>query len=323
MLGPAEAAAILGAGAAAGAVNAVVGSGSLITFPTLLAFGYPPVVANVSNNIGLVSGNVSGAVGYRKELAGQKSRLIRLSVFAVAGSIGGAAALLSLPSSSFKLIVPALILIACVLVFVQPWLSKRIVARRAEAAAQNGEAGRERTSPVLAAGVVGSAAYGGYFGAAQGVLVIGLLGTFLDEPLQRVNAAKNVLVAIVNGTAAIVYIIFAHVAWLVVLLIAVGSTLGGLVGARYGRRLPPLALRIFIVAIGLVSVVEADLLLALAARLRGRQHRLGRCGPGEQVAAPAPIATAISTRRARTRPAARKMSATAPPIMLGAASPAP
>jgi uncharacterized protein len=258
-MGPGEAAAILGAGIAAGAVNAVVGSGSLITFPTLLAFGFPPVVANVSNNVGLVSGNVSGAVGYRRELAGQRSRLLRLSVFAVAGSLAGSAALLSLPSSSFKLIVPALILIACVLVFVQPWLSSRIAARRDRRAAAEdaeGPAGPERTSPVLAAGVVASAAYGGYFGAAQGVLVIGLLGTFLDEPLQRVNGAKNVLVAIVNGTAAIVYIIFAHVAWLVVLLIAVGSTLGGIIGARYGRRLPPLALRIFVVVIGVVSAVK-------------------------------------------------------------------
>jgi uncharacterized membrane protein YfcA len=183
-MGPGEAAAILGAGIAAGAVNAVVGSGSLITFPTLLAFGFPPVVANVSNNVGLVSGNVSGAVGYRRELAGQRSRLLRLSVFAVAGSLAGSAALLSLPSSSFKLIVPALILIACVLVFVQPWLSGRIAARRDRRAAAEdaeGPAGPERTSPVLAAGVVASAAYGGYFGAAQGVLVIGLLGTFLDD----------------------------------------------------------------------------------------------------------------------------------------------
>jgi len=255
-VGPGEAVAILGAGAAAGAVNAIVGSGSLITFPTLLAFGYPPVVANVSNNVGLVSGNVSGAWGYRRELDGQRGRLVRLSAFAVAGSIAGSAALLSLPPSSFKLIVPALILIACVLVFVQPWLSARIAARRARADAARGQSGPERTSPLLAAGVVGSAAYGGYFGAAQGVLVIGLLGTFLDEPLQRVNGAKNVLVAIVNGTAAIVYIIFAHVAWLVVLLIAVGSTLGGLIGARYGRRLPPLALRIFVVLIGVISAVK-------------------------------------------------------------------
>jgi uncharacterized protein len=257
-VGPAEALAILGAGGAAGAVNAVVGSGSLITFPTLLAFGFPPVVANVSNNVGLVSGNVSGAVGYRRELAGQLHRLVRLGPVAAAGSVAGAAALLALPSASFKVIVPVLILVACILVFVQPWLSGRIAERRKRQAEQDGAVatGPERTSPLLGAGVFASAAYGGYFGAAQGVLVIGLLGTFLDEPLQRVNGAKNVLVAIVNGTAAIVYIIFAHVAWLVVLLIAVGSTIGGLIGARYGRQLPPLALRIFVVVIGVISAVK-------------------------------------------------------------------
>jgi uncharacterized membrane protein YfcA len=238
-------------------VNAVVGSGSLITFPTLLAFGFPPVVANVSNNVGLVSGNISGAVGYRRELAGQRSRLVRLGLIAAAGAVAGAAALLSLPSASFKLIVPALILIACVLVIIQPWLSARITDRRKRRAEEDGSApAPESTSPVLGAGMFASAAYGGYFGAAQGVLVIGLLGTFLDESMQRVNGAKNVLVAIVNGTAAIVYIIFAHVAWLAVLLIAVGSTAGGLVGARYGRRLPPLALRIFVVIIGVISAVK-------------------------------------------------------------------
>jgi uncharacterized membrane protein YfcA len=257
-VGPAEALAIFAAGGAAGAVNAVVGSGSLITFPTLLAFGIPPVVANVSNNVGLVSGNVSGAIGYRRELAGQRSRLIRLGAIAAAGSVAGAAALLSLPSSSFQVIVPALILISCALVVVQPWLSGRIIARRRLRAERAGavQPGNERTGLLLGTGVFASAIYGGYFGAAQGVLVIGLLGTFLDETLQRVNGAKNVLVTVVNGTAAIVYIAFAHVAWLVVLLIAVGSTLGGLVGARYGRRLPPLALRIFVVLIGVVAAVK-------------------------------------------------------------------
>jgi uncharacterized membrane protein YfcA len=257
-VGPAEALSILGAGVAAGAVNAVVGSGSLITFPTLLAFGFPPVVANVSNNVGLVSGNISGAVGFRRELAGQRVRLIRLGIIAAAGSVAGAAALLSLPSTSFKLIVPALILVSCVLVLVQPWLSGRIIARRNRLAELNSDAAsdRETTSPVLGGGMFASAAYGGYFGAAQGVLVIGLLGTFLDESMQRVNGAKNVLVAIVNGTAAVVYIIFAHVAWLVVLLIAVGSTAGGFLGARFGRRLPPLALRIFVVLIGVISAVK-------------------------------------------------------------------
>lgn len=257
-MGPAEALAIFGAGIAAGTVNAVVGSGSLITFPTLLAFGYPPIVANVSNNIGVVPGNVSGALGYRRELAGQRGRLIRLGVVAAAGSAGGAAALLSLPSASFRFIVPVLILIACVLVVVQPWLSRRIAERRSRRSEADGGSadGREAISPVLSAGVLGSSAYGGYFGAAQGVLLIGLLGTFLDESLQRVNAAKNVLAGIANGVAALIFIVFAHVAWLVVLLIATGSTLGGLLGARFGRQLPPLALRIFVVLIGVISAVK-------------------------------------------------------------------
>lgn len=247
-MGAAEALAIFAAAVAAGGINAVVGSGSLITFPTLLAFGLPAVIANVSNNIGLVSGNVSGAFGYRRELAGQRGRLLRLGALAAAGSLAGAILLLSLPASAFTLIVPVLILISCVLVIIQPWLNARMAARRASRPAQR--------SPVLAAGVFVSGAYGGYFGAAQGVLVIGLLGSFLDDDLQRVNAAKNVLVTIVNGTAAIVFILFAHVNWLVVLLIAAGSTAGGLLGARVGRRLPPLALRILVAVIGVIAAVK-------------------------------------------------------------------
>jgi hypothetical protein len=247
-LGPGEALAILAAGAAAGGVNAIVGSGSLITFPTLLAFGYPPVVANVSNNVGLVPGNVSGGFGYRQELAGQRGRLIRLGVVAAAGGLAGAIALLSLPPSAFRLVVPVLILISCALVLVQPRLAAWVSARR------DGEP--RGAGPVLSAGMFLAGAYGGYFGAAQGVLVIGLLGTFLDETLQRVNGAKNVLVAIVNGTAAAVFIAFAHVAWVPVALVAAGSTVGGLAGARFGRRLPPMALRLFVVIIGVISAVK-------------------------------------------------------------------
>ena len=250
-MGPAEATAIFAAGIAAGAINAVVGSGSLITFPTLLAFGFPAIVANVSNNIGLVPGNLSGAYGYRRELAGQRGRLIRLGILAFAGALAGAFLLLSLPAHAFKVIVPVLILIACALVVVQPKLSAWVAARRSRA----GE-GEEHGQLVLGAGMVASAVYGGYFGAAQGVLVIGLLGTFIEESLQRINGAKNVLVAIVNGTAAVVYVIFARPDWLAVLLIAIGSTIGGLLGARLGRRLPPLALRILIVVIGLVAAVK-------------------------------------------------------------------
>ena len=262
-MGVLEDLAIFVAGGAAGTLNAIVGSGSLITFPTLLAFGIPPVVANVSNNVGLVPGNASAAWGYRRELAGQRSRLLWLAIFSALGAVAGAAALLALPAGAFKVIVPVLILLSCVLVLLQPRLSARIAARRERAA--SGEDGSEdrasrdhavRGGPVLAGGLFGAGIYGGYFGAAQGVLVIGLLGTFLDEPMQRINAAKNVLVGFVNGVAAVVYIIFAHVSWTVVLLIAVGSTLGGLIGARVGRRLPATALRIFIVVIGVIASVK-------------------------------------------------------------------
>jgi len=247
-VGAAEALAIFAAAVAAGAINAAVGSGSLITFPTLLAFGFPAVIANVSNNVGLVPGNLSGSFGYRRELAGQRGRLLWLSAFAAAGSLAGAILLLWLPASAFTLVVPVLILIACVLVLIQPRLSTWVATRR--------ESRDGARSPVLATGVLVSGTYGGYFGAAQGVLLIGLLGSFLDRDLQRVNGAKNVLVTIVNATAALVFVLLADVNWVVAALIAVGSTAGGLLGARLGRRLPPLALRIFVVVIGVVSAAR-------------------------------------------------------------------
>jgi len=250
---PAEALAIFAAAVAAGGINAVVCSGSLITFPTLLAFGFPAVIANVSNNVGLVFGNITGSVGYRSELAGQRDVLLRLCVASMAGSLAGAILLLSLPASAFTLIVPVLILLSCALVIVQPrlhaWLARR---RSANGPGADGE--RSGPGPVLPAGIALAGAYGGYFGAAQGVLVIGLLGSFLHADLQRANAGKNVLVAAVNGTAAVVFIFFAHVNWVVAALIAVGSAAGGVLGARVGRKLPPLALRIIIVVIGLVAV---------------------------------------------------------------------
>jgi len=233
---------------AAGGINAIVGSGSLITFPTLLAFGVPPVLANVTNNVGLVPGAASGAFGYRRELAGQWRRLLRLGTASALGAAGGAILLLKLPASTFKVIVPVLILIACVLVILQPRLNGWLAAHRGEPAAHGG--------PALWAGVGASGVYGGYFGAAQGVLMIGLLGVFLDEPLQRVNGLKNGLTFVVNGVAAIVFIALTHVDWILAGLIAVGATIGGLIGARYGRRLPPMALRVLVVIIGLISAVR-------------------------------------------------------------------
>ena len=242
-----EAIALLGAGVAAGAINAVVGSGTLITFPTLLAFGYSPVLANVSNNVGLVPGSVSGAWAYRRELAGQRSRVMRLAGASVTGGVIGAIALLVLPESAFDAIVPVLILLAVTLVILQPWLSK-LVAKREGAPAHGGVAA------IVAVGLCGI--YGGYFGAAQGVLLMAFLGILLDEQMQRLNAVKNVLAGLVNAVAAVVFVFSTEVAWGAAAMIAIGSTAGGQLGGMYGRRLPPVALRGISVVVGTVAALR-------------------------------------------------------------------
>lgn len=244
---PLEAVAVLAAGMGAGAINAVVGSGSLITFPTLVAVGYPPIVANVSNNIGLVPGGVTGVLGYRTELKGQRERLVRLGMASISGSLIGGLLLLLLPEAAFRIIVPVLIALACVLVVAQPTLTRRLAARRAEA--------RPHGGPWLWLGVLAAGVYGGYFGAAQGVVLIGLLGTFLDADLQRANAAKNVLSLLVNTAAAVLFAVIAPVDWTAVATVAAGTMVGGYVGARVARRLPSPVLRAFIVAVGVVAIV--------------------------------------------------------------------
>jgi uncharacterized protein len=269
-----KALAIFAAGLAAGTINAVVGSGTLITFPTLLAFGYPPVLANVSNNVGLVPGVASGVYGYRSELGGQRRRLIRLGSASVCGGLVGAILLLTLPQSAFKAIVPALIGLAVVMVIVQPRLAKWVAERqraRAALAAPDGDAAVGGASaeaasaapnteeaiggPVLWVLVFAAGIYGGYFGAAQGVLLIGMLGIALNDSLQRINAAKNVLAGLVNGLAAVVFILATHVDWGVAGLIAAGSIIGGQIGARIGKRLPPWGLRVVIVCVGTAALV--------------------------------------------------------------------
>jgi uncharacterized membrane protein YfcA len=260
----AEALALLGAGVAAGTINTVVGSGTLITFPTLLAFGYPPVLANVSNNVGLVPGVLSGVHGYRAELNGQRHRVLRLGTASLCGGVVGAILLLVLPASAFKAIVPVLIGVALVMVLLQPRLASWVAARqrarspgREEDEQDTGRRGADAAGgPVLWLLVFGTGVYGGYFGAAQGVLLIGLLGVAFDDSLQRVNAAKNVLAAVVNGVAAVVFIAFSHVAWGAAALIAAGSVLGGQFGARIGRRLPPWALRLVIICVGAAALVK-------------------------------------------------------------------
>jgi uncharacterized protein len=268
--------AIFAAGLAAGTINTVVGSGTLITFPTLLAFGYPPVLANVSNNVGLVPGVASGVYGYRSELGGQRRRLIRLGSASVCGGLVGAILLLTLPQSAFKAIVPALIGVAVVMVIIQPrlakWVAERQRARAALATPDGVGTGADGVSavavaaPPAAAEAIGgpvlwvlvflAGIYGGYFGAAQGVLLIGMLGIALNDSLQRINAAKNVLAGLVNGLAAVVFILATHIDWGVAGLIAAGSIIGGQVGARIGKRLPPWALRVVIVCVGTAALIK-------------------------------------------------------------------
>jgi uncharacterized membrane protein YfcA len=243
-----EALAVFVAGIAAGTINTVVGSGTLLTFPVLLGIGYAPVVANVSNTIGLVPGSVSGAVGYRRELAGQRDHAVALGIAGTAGGITGAVLLLVLPASAFRAIVPAFIVLALALIVVQPRL-----ARMTEPAPGRPEAGNR---PAALVAVFASGVYGGYFGAAQGILLLAILGILVHDDLHRANALKNVLAGLVNLVAALIFIAFAHVAWAPVALLAAGSAIGGQLGARFGRRLPPAALRAVIVAVGAVAILR-------------------------------------------------------------------
>ena len=250
-----EMVAVAAAGFAAGGINAVVGSGTLVTFPVLLAVGLPPVTATVSNSLGLVPGNLTGAIGYRRELAGQRSLLIRLLPASILGALTGAFLLLHLPPSSFEAIVPVLIALAVVLVAVQPALQRSLRNRRPVEDGAPPHIGRGRLT-ALFAGAYLTGSYGGYFAASQGVLQIGIFGLLLRESLQRLNAIKNVLTTAVNGVAAATYVVVANdrVDWRASALIAVGAILGGYTGARFGRRLPSAVLRAAIVALGLVAI---------------------------------------------------------------------
>ncbi len=236
------------AGLAAGAINTLVGSGTLITFPVLLAFGYKPVTANVTNTVGLVTGSVSGAVGYRRELAGQRARALRLGTASVLGGASGAVLLLVLPAAAFKAIVPAFIVLALALTLLQPRIDAWLLAHEFDV-----ERHGARLLPVA---VFLTGVYGGYFGAAQGIMLLALLGLALDQPLQRSNALKNVLAGLVNGVAGVFFAIAAHVQWGAAGVIAAGSILGAQIGARYGRRLPEPALRAAIVVVGVFAIVR-------------------------------------------------------------------
>ena len=238
------------AGVWAGMINTIVGSGTLVTFPVLLALGYAPLTANTSNGLGLglVPGSLTGAIGYRRELTGLGGRVARLAVASMLGALLGAALLLWLPPGAFDAVVPVLVGVAVVLVVVQPLLARLLAGRRG--------AGRTRVGPALLVGVFGAGVYGGYFGAAQGVLLLALLGIGLDDDLQRHNAVKNLLATVANLVSGLVFAVVAPVSWPVVVVIAAGSVLGGLLGARVGRRLSPKVLRVVVVLVGVAAIVQ-------------------------------------------------------------------
>ncbi len=238
------------AGFAAGTINTVVGSGTLVTFPALLAVGLPPVTANTTNCLGLVPGSVAGAWGYRRELRGQRGRAVRFGAASVVGGLVGGVLLLALPDDAFAVAVPVLIVVACALVVLQPRLSRRAAHRRS---------GRPHGGPLLLGGVGLTGVYGGYFGAAQGVLLMGLLGASLPEDVQRLNALKNVLAGLVNAVAAVLFVVAGEVRWAAAGAVAVGSALGGVLGARVGRRLSPAALRGLVVVVGLLAAAQVVL----------------------------------------------------------------
>ncbi|MFE4198854.1 sulfite exporter TauE/SafE family protein [Paenarthrobacter sp. NPDC056912] len=241
------------AGLWAGTINAVVGSGTLVTFPVLIAIGITPVVASMSNAMGLVAGTAAGAWGYRREVAGRGRQLMKLLPASLLGGITGAWLLLHLPEKVFHYVAPVLLVLALLMVLFQPKMQAWVKNRE-----QNPEhAIRDRSHGLLLVVLVYLAGvYGGYFVAAQGILLVGILGVFLSGTMQNANAMKNFLVLGVNMVAAISYLIFAfdRINWLVVLLIAVSSTIGGLVGAKVGRRLSPRVLRAVIFTLGIVAL---------------------------------------------------------------------
>lgn len=243
------------AGVGAGAINAIVGSGTLITFPTLVTLGYPPVTATMSNAVGLVAGGVSGTWGYRRELRGQWDRLRWQLPASFMGAGAGAWLLLHLPEKVFTQVVPALLVLALGLVVVGPRIQAwaRI---RAEAAGRSVDHVSASRMTALVAATFAVGVYGGYFTAAQGILLIAAMGALLPEDMQRMNAAKNLLSLVVNVVAAVAYTVvaFDRISWGAAGLIAVGSLIGGFVGAHYGRRLSPAVLRAVIVVVGLIGL---------------------------------------------------------------------
>jgi uncharacterized protein len=234
------------AGFAAGAINAAAGGGSLVTFPALIAVGYPPLVANVTNNVAVSPGYATGAWGYRGELSGQRRRIVPLAALSAFGSLVGVGLILVSSQQAFEGVVPFLVLAACALLAAQPAIGRRIGDR-------TGQGGRPGAGALV--GQTLAAVYGGYFGAALGVAVLALLGVFFDDTLQRLNALKALLQLVIGSTAALGFALLTPVAWGAVALVGTASLAGGLVGARLAKRVSDRVLRGGIVTYGIVAAI--------------------------------------------------------------------
>ena len=234
------------AGFLAGALNAAAGGGSLISFPALIAVGYPPLTANVTNNIAVAPGYVTGATGYRRELRGQGHRILPLTVASAIGSLVGVGLILISSQSAFESIVPFLVLAACVLLAFQPAITRRLEEHSGD---------RDRPGSGVLAGQALAAVYGGYFSAALGVVVLAVLGLAFDDTLQRLNALKALLQLIIGTVSAVGFALVTPVAWTAVAIVAPASVVGGEVGARLARRVSDRALRVGIVTYGVACAV--------------------------------------------------------------------
>jgi uncharacterized protein len=234
------------AGFLAGALNAAAGGGSLISFPALIAVGYPPLTANVTNNIAVAPGYVTGATGYRRELRGQGHRILPLTVASAIGSLVGVGLILISSQSAFESIVPFLVLAACVLLAFQPAITRRLEEHSGD---------RDRPGSGVLAGQALAAVYGGYFSAALGVVVLAILGLAFDDTLQRLNALKALLQLIIGAVSAVGFALVTPVAWTAVAVVAPASVVGGEVGARLARRVSDRALRVGIVTYGFACAV--------------------------------------------------------------------
>ena len=248
----AEHLAVLGAGLVAGILTSTVGVASLVSFPVLVAVGLPPVVANVSNTLGLIPGGLSGSFGYRDELRTHPRVARTVVLCCAAGATAGAALLLSQPAETFEAVVPWLILFSCLLVGAQPWISKWL--RRHQQGAEPA-ARRLTLSPATTFFALLTGTYGGYFGAGSGVMMVAVLGLGTDIELRVVNGLKTVAVLTGNLVAGAIFAVVADVDWVAVALLAAGSVVGGYLGARVGRRLPPGLFRVLVVAAGITAAV--------------------------------------------------------------------